>query len=314
MVNEAKRLFPSPVFQLLVISFVGALGLSTLTASRAWAAGPAPALHTGRCFHPPVAKKTQQRIEQQVTAALKRRRRARKNLTVARTQGSVAVPVFVHLITAGASPDQGNLADETIALQLQSLNEAFGGANGGASTPFIFVLSGITRTQSSEWAAMSPGSVAEAQAKTALRQGGPETLNIYLTDPGDGLLGWSTFPWSYGSAPLLDGVVVSFRTVPGGLLENYNEGDTATHEVGHWLGLLHTFQGGCSGLGDAIGDTPQQAFATDGCPVGRNSCPKKAGDDPIHNLMDYSYDYCMFEFTANQAARMDVLGEKLRGL
>jgi len=81
----------------------------------------------------------------------------------------------------------------------------------------------------------------------------------------------------------IDGIVIAFDSMPGGAIENSDEGFTATHEVGHWLGLAHTFQNGCSTKGDGVDDTPTQRFPTTGCPEGQDTCPKDPGLDPIHN-------------------------------
>ena len=217
---------------------------------------------------------------------------------------SATVPVWVHNVTAGSV---GALTDAQLAAQMEVLNTTFSGGEGGARTGFRFVLAGVTRTDNADWHYANAGGADEHAMKRALRRGGPETLNVYANN-GAGYLGYAFLPdivTKPGQA-YLDGVVLNWRTLPGASTAyagQYDLGETATHEVGHWLNLEHTFFGGCNAKGDFVSDTPAMRTPTRGCPEGKDTCPDP-GLDPIHNYMDYSFDSCYTEFTRGQTQRM----------
>lgn len=210
------------------------------------------------------------------------------------------IPVAFHIVYVdfgfGFTLGQLTLADAQN--QVDVLNAAY------ASTGISFVLASTSITNNEDWFYHSPGSVDERNMKLALGADSSKFLNIYTTGLSQfGLLGYATFPWNQKKSPELDGVVIAFDSVPGGLAP-YDEGDTAVHEVGHWCGLYHTFQGGCTKRNDNVSDTPAEAAAFFGCTFTQpDTCPS-SGLDPIFNYMDYSDDACLTEFTAGQAARM----------
>lgn len=220
----------------------------------------------------------------------------------ARAGGPVQVPVYIHVIQD--SDAVGVVPAQQITDQMDVLNDSFDGSTGGDATGISFTLIDTDVTVRPEWYPLSKDSPEEVAMKSALREGGARALNVYLVEINDGILGWATFPDEYAFAPAMDGVVVESASVPGGTLASYNLGDTATHEIGHWLGLFHTFSGGCSSTGDFVADTPAEMNPHYGACAVVDSCVLDPGNDPVENFMDYSDDACMHEFTAGQGNRM----------
>ena len=221
-----------------------------------------------------------------------RRHLADEHLQDLRAGGSIRVAF--HIITSGKA---GDVTDAQIAAQVDELNRAYAGSG------YSFELLSVDRTEQNGWYRMNVGTGKERHAKEALAIDPAHTLNIYTGALGGRLLGWTYFPWSFPEDNFMHGVVVHYGSLPGGYLTAYNLGRTVVHEVGHYLGLLHTFENGCEAPGDLVDDTPFEESPAFGCPVGRNTCPDPELD-PIHNYMDYGDDPCITEFTPGQVNLM----------
>ena len=206
----------------------------------------------------------------------------------------ITIQVVVHRITDGTN---GNVSSQMINEQIAVLNDAYAGRG------FSFALAGVTTTNNSGWYNTCETPATESSMKNALAVDPARTLNMYTCRPGQGILGYARFPDSYPESSKLHGVVLLDQSLPGGSAAPYNEGDTGTHEVGHYLGLYHTFQGGCSKRNDLVADTAPERSAAYGCPVGRDTC-SGGGADPILNFMDYTDDSCMNTFSDGQSIRM----------
>lgn len=241
-----------------------------------------------RCNTPAPAENIRAAVQKKLAAARQQRGAAARL--------DISIPVqFIH-ITNGT---QGQVTDQRRQDQLDVLNAAY------TDFGITFVSAGPPIVQNNaQWYGMTPGSAAEVDCKTALHVDPETTLNFYTGGLGGSVLGWSTFPWELEADPDMDGVVILDESLPGGSAAPYNLGMTATHEIGHWLGLYHTFQGSCGPTGDEVDDTVAHSAANYGCPApGRNGACNASQQAPIHNFMNYTDDACMTEFTPGQDTR-----------
>ena len=258
--------------------------------------------------------------------------------TLQRTTAVITIPVVVHVIHNGDNIGiDENIFDEQVASQIRVLNEDFRrrlnspGFNTnpvGADVEIEFVLAkrdpqgvltnGINRVNLGEesWSTTDIDDTVK-----------PETIwnpdqyfNIWVVNfTRDNLLGYAQFP-SNSNLPGLnsnaglantDGVVLGYKYFgsrayfPNGTYGSpYDGGRTASHEVGHWLGLRHIWgDGGCD-VDDFCADTPNAGQENEGCPVNVDSCPDSPGLDMVENYMDYTNDRCMNIFTQDQKSRM----------
>jgi hypothetical protein len=245
--------------------------------------------------HRDISVKEQRAIERRSKAILDKK--GSSPAAAAAAFSGASIPVYVHVMRD--SKGGGDVTDNQINQQIAVLNQTYAGqeSSSAANTGFAFTLAGVDRFDNSQWHADRQSATYRSQT----RKGDANALNIWLVDFK--YLGIATFPWDYSRQGGIDGIRVHYNSLPGGGIANYNLGETATHEAGHWLGLYHTFQGGCTSTNDEVSDTPAQSSATNGCPTGRDSC-SLPGLDPIHNYMDYSYDSCYDRFSSGQSSRM----------
>jgi PKD repeat protein len=233
------------------------------------------------------------------------------------------IPVIVHVVSK--TDGVGRIPEAYVRSQIDVLNEDFTALDGtlgagGTNVKVRFKLvdkdpqgrphPGFEYVTNDAFF-NDPGPRNPNPMKQALHWDTKKYFNLYTNDAsGGGTLGYATFPQdSNGTDGYLDGVVIvhtSFgRDAPAGGI--YNKGRTATHEVGHYLGLFHTFQSGCSDAtkpyltGDLVSDTNPESAPTFNCPVGAQSC---SGPAPIKNYMDYTQDTCMNQFSPEQANRI----------
>lgn len=255
----------------------------------------------------------------------------------AKVTGSVRViPVVVHLIQ---QTPIAAISDARVQSQIDVLNEDFRKLNAdtalipqqfqgiAADCEIRFCLAtidpngcptnGINRVVAP---ALAIHGIDDEQALKSFVQWDPHKyLNMWVpVNLKDNLLGYATFPtwlqWDPGS----DGVVINgnhFGRGFGTPASSYALGRTATHEVGHWLGLYHTFESGCAGMtpsnclsqGDEVCDTPPTNGPTYGCPSSLlNTCQETPTDldDQTMNYMDYTDDGCMYMFSEGQKVRV----------
>lgn len=245
------------------------------------------------------------------------------------------VPVYFHVIRSDSGT--GGVTSSQITQSMSVLNSAFAG------TQFSFVsyqansiwnetitladgseivrehLGGYEYVNNSDWVL---DGFADPEMFRELSYDPGYVLNVYVNPDLPGAMGFGSIPLIYTQDTPDQSVLIESSTFPGGSKVGFNQGDTLVHEVGHYLGLFHTFKGGCNDtIGDGIDDTPRHDI-----PVAlyknknylpdpnTDSCPFVTGYDPIRNYMNYVQHAVMDEFTDDQEEAMHALTRSERPL
>jgi hypothetical protein len=235
------------------------------------------------------------------------------------------IPIVFHIVMS----NPGIVTDAQILSQLDVLNKTYSATNTDLSgipayfkpligtvsfqfclaqrTPSGDITNGIERTVTRKSSfSNSDDGVKHTRSGGVDIWNGDKYLNVWICVLSNNLLGYGTFP--NDGAPLEQGVVIDYHSIPGGSYTNYNEGKTLTHETGHYFNLFHIWgddNGACTGS-DFVDDTPNQGDASTACFTGikLDSCTKTGDGIMYQNFMDYSFDQCLVMFTKLQAVRM----------